>query len=253
MSDTSLFEFVISQEEMVRRKRAFTTLSSSIFLSVTLCSIDYLVTAPRVALPSVAILALLLLLSRRSIHRSTNKFGQRKVILSDTSVRSVCGSNASSEIAFEAIRGMRVKTTVKNTIREITLKTSDGMRFGLNGLSDFDRLRDELTERLDQQVNVTELREPIDFDHPWFYIVFGAFVGCATAGLVRLAPLVDYGMVRIVNLAISVFIASAGILWLRIKPGVATYGPTTLKADRLFGTVLIGIGLLLGAHALFLM
>jgi len=154
---------------------------------------------------------------------------------------------------FEAIRGMRVKTTSKNTIREIILKTADGMRFGLSGLSDFERLRDDLAERLDQRANITDLREPIDFDHPWFYIIFGAFVGCGTTALVRLAPLMNYGTVRIANLAISVFIICTGILWLRTKPGAATYGPATIKADRVFGTLLIGIGLFLGAHALFLM
>jgi hypothetical protein len=89
-----LSEYSIAQDEMVRRKRAFTTLSLSIVLSITLFSLDYLLAVPSVALPCIAVLGLLLLLARFFVHRSIDKFGARRIVLSDTSLKNVSGSSA---------------------------------------------------------------------------------------------------------------------------------------------------------------
>ena len=229
MPEQAGIEFSIAQEEMARRKRAFTTLSLSIFLNVTLCSIDYLLAEPRIAWPCVVGLALLLLLSRHSINKSTDKFARRKVVLSNSSVLNV-SDNAESEIRLAEIRWMRIKTTVNGTIREIVLKASDGKRFGLSGVREFERLRNELTNRLGSGVEVSEFKELIDFDHPWFYVVFGTFVGCALVGMMRLLPMLSYEVARIVNLAISTFVFSVGVHWIRTKPGTATYGGNKVRA-----------------------
>jgi len=245
-------EFLIDQREMARRKRAYTTLSLSVFLSATVCSIDYLVSEPLVAIPCVVSIGLTLLLTRYLTHRSTDRFGARRVVLSETSVANVSDATE-SDIGYADVRFMRVKKTVKGTIREIVLKTSDGTRFGLSGISDFDRLRTELTNRLGNDVKVSELREPIDFDHPWFYVFFGGLVGCSASGLFRLAPHLTYGTLRLFNIATSIFVLSVGIFWMLTRPGVATYGRRVLAVDITFGAILVCIGLLLGGHGLFAM
>ena len=243
-------EFEVAQEEIARRKRAFTTLSLSIFLSVILCSIDFVVAVPRVALPCVVALGAILLLLRHAVHKSTNKFGKRSIVLTDEAVMNVSGGT-DSEIRLAEICFMRVKTKVRGSTREILLKTAGGTRFGISGIRDFERLESELTNRLGKAVEVRKLVEPIDFDHPWFYVFFGIVVGCTTTGLIRLAPLMSYGTVRTLNIVTSALVLSVGVFWIFTKPGVATYGRKVLAADRAFGTLLIAIGLLLGAYAVF--
>ena len=251
LPEHSCTEFLISPEEMARRKRAFTTLSLTVFLSITLCAIDYLLTEPRIAWPCIAGLGLLLLLSRHSIHKSTDKFGRRRVVISKTSVLNVSGGTESA-IRFDEIRCMRIKTTVHGTIREIVLRASDGTRFGISGVRDFESLRNDLTVRLSSEVEVSEFNELIDFDHPLFYVVFGALVGCGVVGMMRLAPSLSYENARIVNLAISVFVFFAGVHWIRTKPGAATYGQNVAKADRIFGMTMILIAVFLSVHRLFM-
>lgn len=125
--------------------------------------------------------------------------------------------------------------------------------FCLDGLCDFDELKEELTARLHKEARLTELKELIDFDHPLFYVVFGVGVGCAMTCLLRLAPTLNLDALRAMNLAISLFVCSTGVYWIFTKPAVATYGPQVVHADRVVGALLIVIGFLLGTHALLVL
>jgi hypothetical protein len=55
------------------------------------------------------------------------------------------------------------------------------------------------------------------------------------------------------NFGTSLLVLSVGTFWLKTKPGVSTYGNGVLAADVVFGALLIVIGIVLGAHALFAM
>ena len=232
--------YTISPEEIARRKRAFTTFIVFVFLSVILTTIDFLIQSPRIAILTFAGLGTLLLVARFLFFRSAANHARRKFSLFKSAVVLSDGST-DSEIKLQDVKSWRVKTTKSGNVREITLRTDSGRSLGIDGLNQFEQFRESLVALLPKEASRNELKEPIDFDHPFFYVFLGILVGCALPGAVRLASYLNAGALLLVNLAISAFIFFTGVYWLVTKPAVSTYGPTALKADWIIASVLIGI------------
>ncbi len=233
--------YTMRPEEMARRKTAFSTFILFVFLSVLLASIDFLIHSPRIAIPTVTGLGMLLLVARFLFFRSADSYAKRRVSLTNTAVV-ISGGMTSHEVMLQEVKSWRVKITTSGNVREITLRIDSGRSFGIDGLVGFEQFEERLAALLSKEASRSELKELIDFDHPLFYVVLGVIVGSALSGAVRLASILNAGALLLMNLVVSTFILFTGVYWIVTKPVVATYGPTAIKVDRIVASVLIGIG-----------
>jgi len=66
-----------------------------------------------------------------------------------------------------------VKWTTNHTVREIYIWLDGGRSIFITALDCFEDFTHELIGKLDKKVNIEEINELIDFDHPLFYSILG--------------------------------------------------------------------------------
>jgi hypothetical protein len=240
--------YTTSTAELTRRLRAYTTLIVSLLAGIAVSSVDYLIAAPGTWLSGLAGLALALAHSRFVVKRTFRRYLELELRLDDTHVTRVRGGT-SETFALADMVGLRVLRTSRGSLREITVKLTGGRRLSVNGVEDFERFEQDLHSRLPANVAVTEAREPIDYDHPFFYVVFGLITGVAFTLAVRaLATLSESGM-KWATLAIACYSAILGVYVLLARPLSQRYGPRSRLGDFLLGLAALGAGVLLAARS----
>jgi hypothetical protein len=241
--------YTTSTAELARRLRAYTTLIVSLLAGIAFSSIDYLVAAPGTWLSGLAGLALALMYSRFVAKRTFRKYAHLELRLDDTHVARARGGT-SETFAYADVVGLRVLRTSRGSLREITVRLTGGRRLSMNGVEDFERLEQDLRSRLPANVVVTQAREPIDYDHPLFYVVFGLITGVAFTLAVRaMATLSESGM-KWATLAIACYSAILGIYVLLSRPLSQRYGPRSRLGDFLLGFAALGAAILLAFRSL---
>ena len=238
-----------STAELARRLRAYTTLIVSLLAGIALSSIDYLLSAPAVWLVGLAGLALFLLLSRVALTRALRGYATLELRLDDTHIERVRGETV-EKFAFADITRLRIVRTSRKNLREITVTTKKGRRLSMNGVEEFERLEPELRRRIPAGATVTEAREPIDYDHPLFYVVFGLVTGAAFALAVRAMATLNESGLKWTTLAIACYSALLGIFVLLARPLAQRYGPKSRIGDLLLGLFALLAGVLLAVRSL---
>ena len=157
--------YTTSTTELDRRLRAYTTLIVSLLFGIALSSIDYLFRAPAFWLAGLVGLGLVLALSRLGFGRSFQNYSLLQIRLSDSHIERTRGPTSEKYLLAD-ITGLRVLRTSRKSIREITVRFSNGRRLSMNGVEDFERLEQELRSKVPTNATVTETKEPIDYDHP---------------------------------------------------------------------------------------
>jgi hypothetical protein len=241
--------YTASTAELQRRLRAYTTLIVSLLAGIAISSIDYLLSAPTVWLVCLAGLALLLLLSRVALKRSLRGYALLELRLDDAHIERVRGDTA-EEYPLADIVGLRIVRTARRSIREITARLRNGRRLSMNGVADFEMLERELRRRVPANVAVTETREPIDYDHPLFYVIFGAIVGLTFTLAVRAMSTLGEGGLKWVTLGIACYSIVLGIYVLIARPISQRYGPKSRFGDLLLGLFASLAGVLLAVRSL---
>jgi hypothetical protein len=241
--------YVASTAELQRRLRAFTTLIVSLLAGIALSSIDYLLSAPAIWLACIAGLALVLILSRLAFARSFRSYSRIELRVNDSYVERTRGTS-SEKYPLADITGLRVLRTSRKSIREITARFSNGRRFSMNGVEDFERLEQELRSRIPASATATETREPIDYDHPLFYVVFGGLVGLAFTMAIRAMSSLSQGSLKWTTLGIAGYATILGAYFLLARPIAQRYGPKSRSGDFLIGLLAILAGIMLAVRAL---
>ena len=242
-SDAGRFEFATSTTETGRRLRAYTTLIASLIAGVALSSIDFLVSAPVVWFVSLTGLAGLLVLTRIALVRSLGNYLELRYRLSHTEVERVRG-DSSERFALSAITQLVVTRTRKGGLREVTARLRDGRRLSVNGIEDFERFGTELRARAGTAA-VRERREPVDYDHPLFYVVFGLITGAAFTTAVRGMSTLGTGGLKWVTLGIAGYSLLLGCHVLLSRPLSQRYGPRSRFGDIVLGSFCVLAGILL--------
>lgn len=246
---TTSSSFTASTSELQRRLRAYTTLIVSLLTGIALSSIDYLLSAPAVWLVGLAGLALLLLLSRVALKRSLRGYAMLELRLDDTHIERVRGDTA-EEYPLADIVGLRIVRTANRSIREITARLKNGRRLSMNGVEEFERLEPELRRRIPASATVTEAREPVDYDHPLFYVVFGLITGAAFTLAVRAMATLNESGLKWVTLAIACYSVLLGVFVLLARPLAQRYGPKSRFGDLLLGLFALLAGVVLAIRSL---
>lgn len=237
IAEPKVYEYKTSPIEMKRRKKAFITFAISLFLSICIFLIDYITSAPGVLLPIITFLAILLVFAVIAF----NKFEKRtslRIYLSERAIEWK-SKNQSKQYMLADIKGLRIKRKSKGTIREIKIHMRGSNSLYINGLDDLCSFEANLLSKI-QSVNTSTFREPIDFDHPWFYAFFGTFIGLCTTALFRLLALMSVNHIRNLQIFVACFTVGLGSYWIWCKPIKGSYGAK--HADIIFGISLIVIG-----------
>jgi hypothetical protein len=232
----------------MRRLRAYTTLIVSLLSGIALSSVDYLFRAPAIWLSCLAGLALCLWLTRLALVRSLRGYALLELRLDDMHIERVRGETA-EKFALADVIGLRIVRTSRRSIREITARLRNGQRLSMNAVEDFERLEQDLRSRLPANVTVAEVREPIDYDHPLFYVVFGLVVGFAFTLAVRAMATLNQSGMKWATLAIACYSAILGTYVLLARPLTQRYGPKSRTGDLILGLFALLAGLILAARS----
>ena len=241
--------YATSTAELQRRLRAYTTFIVSLLAGIALFSVDYLFRAPVIWLACFAGLGLALALSRMAFARSFRSYARIELRLDDTILERTRGTTT-EKYPLADITGIRVLRTSRKSIREITARFSNGRRLSMNGVDDFERLEQELRSRIPAGATVTEAREPINYDHPLFYVVFGFITGVAFTLAVRAMATLSQSGMKWATLAIACYSAILGAYVLLARPLSQRYGPRSRFGDFLLGFAALGAAVLLAFRSL---
>jgi hypothetical protein len=241
--------FTTSAVELQRRLRAYTTLIISLLAGIALSSVDFLRSSPATWLIGFAFLAVCLLLSRFALIRALRSYAMLELRLDDTHIERARGGTI-EKFALADISGLRIVRTSRKSLREITARLKGGRRLSMNGVEDFERLEQDLRGRLPANVVVTEAKEPMDYDHPLFYVVFGLIMGVAFTLAVRAMATLSQGGMKWATLAIACYSALLGIFVLVARPLSQRYGPKSRTGDLILGLFALVAGLVFAARLL---
>jgi hypothetical protein len=126
------------------------------------------------------------------------------------------------EIPLCEVGRIRIKRTRKGTIREIMI-TANKRQTYINGLQDFEAFAEDLTGHF-PNIEVTHFKEPIDFDHPLFYVFLGITVGITATALVRTVLRLNGAGLAYFQLIVAAYLVLTGAFFLLKKPIGGRYG-----------------------------
>lgn len=177
-------EFTISKAEMSRRKRAYLTMVSfmvaGLFLFFMLFSLPML---PIIWIPFITVFFLLGVISFSSLQ----KLARMKINISDQEIICVRGSTINRYL-LKDVQSIRIKRRSTGAIRTVSLLLQNHKHLSINGFEDvFDQLKNMIINKVNPTISITEVREPIDFDHPLFYPIFGTIMSLCFVIVIKVA------------------------------------------------------------------
>lgn len=233
--------YAISQTEIQRRKKAYTTLSLSILVGLAASSIVF--GFPIHIASYLVVLATLFSLGLFSF-TFLHHLSAVKITISDTSLqREIDG--VFQEFSLDAIRQVETKWTTNNTIRAMYIVFEDKKRVVLSAVHPFKSFKKDLLKRLNKNVVIKERHEPLDFDHPLFYSLLGLPISAIGVLLVKIAPLLTYQHLKIGGMAFVIYLLSFGSYFVGAKPLSRELGRKATGSDYAMGGLMICAGIIL--------
>ncbi|MBN2879409.1 MAG: hypothetical protein JXN65_07240 [Clostridia bacterium] len=233
-------EYRASNSEMKRRLNAFMRLIICFYISASICSIDFIIKRPFLALPILIISAIVLFL-QWLIFRNTFKIeSKKKVYLSEIELLRYF-KKSEEKYLVKNITDIRIKRTTNKTIREIKIGIADSNNIYINGLENFEQFKNDLVQ-LAPDVPIKEISEPIDYDHPMYYVFFGATTGAVLSGLLRLVAFYGESIIKYVQIASAAVLAAVGVFWILYKPMQSRYGSKKTMQDDIMGLFFLFAG-----------
>jgi hypothetical protein len=213
-------EYIISQDEILRRKKAYTTLSTSLIVGLILASIIFSYPVP-IGGYLLAVIAILLI--GTFSFRFFRGLSQTKIILSSQFLKRIV-KGVTEEYLLKDINHIKVKWTTNNTIREVYIWLSNRRSIYISALDNFEGFKKDLLGRLDKDAKIEETHEPLDFDHPLFYSILGLPVSTIGVLIFKLIPVLNYQHVKIGITVFSIYLFVFGIYFFITKPLSKRYG-----------------------------
>ena len=237
-------EFALSAEELDRRRGAYARLTAFIALGAVASSIDLLLEYPLYVAPGLLVLVVVLFASRRLFFDSLARYAQVTwTVTAEELVRAASGTTESHPL--RDIKRLRVKRTVTDSVRAVSVDLAQGRSHYVNALESPERFLERLTGVADFLPSPIEVKEWIDYDHPRFYRLLGLGIGAALTSTVRLGISVSGTGVKVVYIVLAVYACAFGAYWLYRTPIARSYGRQRGSAD-----IAVGLGALLAGAAL---
>ena len=241
---TTVSEYSVSSKEIVRRKKAFTTLIMSIWLGLVISAFDFILSHLFFSAVFIFAFSIFLYVSRILTIKALDYFSQIRFLVNDEKIKRVM-KKSEEIILFSHIVKLKIKRTTKGYIREIKIGLKDGNSIFVNGLNDFEQFKEKIINNCSKSIKIKETNESIDFDHPFFYIFFGFAVSSISTTFIRLMAGLNsfnlgilYSTVLFYNLILSIFI-------ILTKPISRSYGQKKQSADYILGGLIFLIDVIL--------
>ena len=237
-------KFTISEIEINRRKKAFSSLILSLFISVSV-SLKLFLDLPYLLLfLSMIVLASFLFISRLLMEKAFNSFGKIIVHLTDEYIERIT-YKGNEKIYFRDIDTISIKKTIRKNIREIKIVTKERQLY-LNGIVNINNFSEALEKLVNQDVKITQRQEVIDYDSKFFYPILGLLVGSGAIFLFIYVIDSSSQSVRILLSSFMVFVIGLGGYFVFTKPISKSHGLRFKVIDLIIGIIFImlGVGLL---------
>lgn len=234
--------YTTSMLELNRRKKAFANLITCTYIGICVSAPDFIISSPEIALPVATLLALLFCILRGVANKTIMKQKIATVTLSNEFLERNL-QDSSDQISLKDIKSLYIKSTVKHCPREIKITFANHKTLHINALEEFEQFTEELTGLLPKGIPVRKFKEPLDYDHPLFYVFFGLLYGVVTTTVIRLSLQLHIKDFRYLQLSVAVLLLVFGILWIIQKPGRGRYGKKGATGDYIFGIITICAGL----------
>lgn len=142
---------------------------------------------PIVWIPFVTIFILLGVISFSYLH----KLAQMKIDISDQEIICVRGSTINRYLLVD-IQSIRIKRRSTGEIRDISLLLQNRKHLSINGFEAvFEPLKNAIVSKINPTISTTEVIEPIDYDHPLFYPVFGTVMSLFYVIMIKLVVILN--------------------------------------------------------------
>jgi len=234
---TKLIEYNISLKEIDRRKKAFTTLIISIWFGLIISAFDFIISNILLSVIFLLTFAIFLYISRVLTIKSLNYFSQIRFLVNDESIERK--TKKSEEIyLFKDITKLSIKRTSKGYIREVGVLLKDGNSIFINGLNDFESFREKLINNCSKSIKIKKINEPIDFDHPFYYLFFGFIVSSISTMFIRLIAGLNSSNLEIIYLTLLFYNLIVSLFIILAKPISRRFGKTTQITDYILGILI---------------
>ncbi|MCJ7650986.1 MAG: hypothetical protein MUP85_20435 [Candidatus Lokiarchaeota archaeon] len=234
---TKFIEYNISLKEIDRRKKAFTTLIISIWFGLIISAFDFIISNILLSVIFLLTFAIFLYISRVLTINSLNYFSQIRFLVNDESIERK--TKKSEEIyLFKDITKLSIKRTSKGNIREVGVLLKDGNSIFINGLNDFESFRERLINNCSKSIKIKKINEPIDFDHPFYYLFFGFIVSSISTMFIRLIAGLNSSNLEIIYLTVLFYNLIVSLFIILAKPISRRFGKTTQITDYILGILI---------------
>lgn len=180
--------YIVSKKEIIRRKKAFLSLSVSLLLGLVLASV--LFNFP-IIYSFFGAFAVILLLANLSLNRFFKSYLSSKICLSNDYLSRI-KENGTKRFLIKDIKKIKINNTTNNTIREMGIYFYNGESIFINGLSNFEKFRTRLFRNISKNVSIKKTREPMNFDSVFFYPILGLILSFGTIYLLKLMTSFSY-------------------------------------------------------------
>jgi hypothetical protein len=210
-----LTRYKVLKKEVIRREKAFSSLSISLFLGSILASllfnfpISYLV---------LMVFVLFLFLINFWLKKFFDKFLKMKTCLSKEFL-----IRGKGKFLIKKINKLTIKRTTNKAIREIGIFFNDGKSLFINGLSNFEKFKINLLKKVAKNVVIKNNWEPMDFDSIFFYPILGLILSFGTIYLLKLMTNFSYQTMQVILYVSIIYVFLMGIYFIISKPVAKRY------------------------------
>lgn len=240
-------EYRISQNEIERRIKAITLLTVSWPLGFVITGL--LFWRENLGLLGIFLLGIILILIMFRIYtaRFLNHFLKTRINSADEFLEKI-GPNFQEKVLIKDINKIIIVKTATKNIREIRVYHEKKVII-FNGVDNFKEFVEELIKKCGKNVSLKIIKEPIDYDHPLYYLYFGLLVGFASVFFLKwISFLSSSGTgLNVLSYVISGYVSIMGLYFIIGKPLSKRYGKKSYRADFIWGLLLI-----LGAVIIFI-
>lgn len=237
--NTPSAEFSISRKEINRRRKASLVLVIFLVIGFFVGSLILLKIMFFTALLYVALFFIVLIILRELALNPFKKFLQTKIIFSDEYFE-----NNNEKIPYRDIKTINILKTTRHEIRDVVLILNNGRQIIFNAVENFDQFLEQLLVRANKKIN-KDSREPLDYDHPLFYVFLGFVVGFASAAAVFFITQLQDNTMAIVSYVFAVYLVIMGVYFILARPLSKRYTGRTGLGEIICGVVSISIGIII--------
>lgn len=234
--------FIVSKNELNRRKKAFIVLLVSLLIGIVLFS--NILVFPIYPIGYISIIIVFFVLCVITF-RFLSSLSQMKIRITGQEIERVKG-NTTEKYLLSEIESLKIQRRTNGTIRELYIVFRNHRYLYINAFeNDFENLKNVITGKLNQNTKVKEIREPLDFDHALFYPILGLLISFISIFGFKQILVLDYFGIKIIFLFFCAYTFSLAIYFLLKKPISTRSGKNQTIVDYIFGIVMIVMSLLI--------